>query len=99
MFLDISVILPDGWTLTQETNTQCLDNNHPKRSILPLVHRNVLFLCIFSHFHTYGMENIPFEKGGNLPCFYIDFLDIFFFTVRSLITRWCGKSGVHVLAI
>ena len=62
------------------TNKQFSDN-HQRRFILALVYHNVLFLCISFRFHLYMIENIPFEKGGNLSFLYTNILNTFFLPV------------------
>ena len=47
--------LPDGRVVFLD--------DHQNSSSLALAYHNVLFLCIFFHFHVYMIENIPFEKG------------------------------------
>ena len=85
--------------LIKDTSKQFLDH-HQKNSIFVLAYLDDLLLCIFSHFHVYMIENIPFEKG-ELTIFYIDILNFFsfFFADRSSVTQLCGKSGAHIPTI
>ena len=72
-------VLPDDQVVSWDASKQFLDN-HPKSSILALANHNVLFLCIFFHFHVYRIENIPFEKGDTCH-FFTEVFYTFFFTI------------------